>query len=115
MANPQNPATKNVWTVPTLVVGAVLIALIASFTVVVVTADDPDVFLRFLAGPFLGNLGTFIVLIISAVLNKKVNAVQAQVDKVESNTNGTTTALMRQNDQMTTRLMQTNNNQEGTT
>lgn len=103
--------TGNPWTVPTLVVGAVMVALIASFTVVVVTADDPDVFLRFLAGPFLGNLGTFIVLIISAVLNRKVNQVQAQVDKVESNTNGTTTSLMRQNDQMTAHLM--NNSQEG--
>lgn len=109
---PEPHGTGNPWTVPTLVVGSVVVALIASFTVVVVTAEDPDVFLRFLAGPFLGNLGTFIVLIISAVLNRKVNQVQAQVDKVESNTNGTTTSLMRQNDQMTAHLMN-NNTQEG--
>lgn len=104
--------TGNPWTVPTLVVGAVVVALIASFTVVVVTADDPDVFLRFLAGPFLGNLGTFIVLIISAVLNQKVNRVSTNLKRVEANTNGTTTSLMRQNDQMTAHLMN-NNTQEG--
>lgn len=92
---------------------AVIVATIISFTVVVVTADDPETVFRFLAGPFLGNLGTFIVLIISAVLNRKVNAVADQVNKVERNTNGTTTALMQQNEQMTQHIM--NNNSEGTT
>ena len=106
MTNPQSKTTGSGWNVLTLCVSAVCVALIASFTVVVVTANDPNVFLTFLAGPFLGNLGTFIVLIISAVLNRKVNAVSDKVRQVERNTNGTTTALVNQNQQLTQQLLE---------
>lgn len=112
MSSPLTPAEQKDKTVLIITVGAVFVSLLISFTVVVVTSDDPDVFLRFLAGPFLGNLGTFIVLIISAVLNRKVNNIDTKVRAVERNTNGTTTSLMRQNDQMTAHLMQ-NSHQEG--
>ena len=96
MSTPGNSTGKG-WNVVAVCVTAVCVALVASFTVVVITAPDPDIFLRFLAGPFLGNLGAFLVLIISAVLNRKVNQVQAHVAQVEQNTNGTTTALLSRN------------------
>ena len=78
-----------------------------SFTVVAVTTDDPDVFFRFLGGQFLGNLGTFIVLIITAILSRRVNQVGTRVEAVERNTNGTTTALIDQNNRMTQHLIDT--------
>ena len=92
-----------------LVVGCTVafVALTVSFTVVAVTTDDPDVFYRFLGGQFLGNLGTFIVLIITAVLSRKVNQVGSRVEAVEKNTNGTTTALFDQNNRMTQYLIDT--------
>lgn len=92
----------------TLIVGCTVafVALMVSFTVVAVTTDDPDVFYRFLGGQFLGNLGTFIVLIITAVLSRKVNQVGTRVEAVERNTNGTTSSLMDQNDAMTRHLME---------
>ena len=92
-----------------LVVGCTVafVALMVSFTVVAATTDDPDVFYRFLGGQFLGNLGTFIVLIITAVLSRKVNQVGSRVEAVEKNTNGTTTALIEQNNRMTQHLIDT--------
>lgn len=73
------------------------VALMTSFTVVAIGTDDPEVFYRFLGGTFLGNLGTFVVLIISAVVNRKVNQVSTRVASVEQNTNGTLTRLMDRN------------------
>jgi hypothetical protein len=98
MSLPGNPSKP--WNIVAIAVTAVSVALIASFTVVIVTSEEPDVFLQFLAGPFLGNLGTFIVLIITAVTKRQVNTVAARVDKVEKNTNGTTTALFQRNNQL---------------
>lgn len=76
------------------------VALMTSFTVVAVSTDDPNVFYQFLGGSFLGNLGTFVVLIISALVNRKVNQVSERVKSVESNTNGTMTGLIERNRQL---------------
>ena len=82
-----------------IIIGSTIgfVALMTSFTVVAVATDEPDVFYRFLGGQFLGNLGTFVVLIISALVNRKVNQVSTRVTSVEQNTNGTLTRLIDRN------------------
>lgn len=91
------------------------VALMTSFTVVAVSTDDPDVFYQFLGGQFLGNLGTFVVLVVTAVLSKRVSQVSTKVEKVEANTNGTTTRLIEQNDAMTRHIMQSGGDPESIT
>lgn len=93
---------KSGYTVIAICVTMVTIALIAALVVTVtVGGTDPDVFLRFLAGPAIGNILTAGAITYLTIVNRKVTTLNSKVESVEQNTNGTNSALVKENFRLT--------------
>lgn len=82
------------YTVIAICLTIVIVAAIAAFVISVKVGVDPDVMFRFIAGPTIGNLLSGAVLAYGAIMNIKVNKLQASVKQVESQTNGHMTNLI---------------------
>lgn len=96
---------KSGYTVVAICVAVVFISLIAAVTVtVVIGGTDPDVFLRFLAGPAITSIISTVAVAYITVVNRKVGKVTDTVSQIEKNTNGNTTALLAQINRLTNHL-----------
>lgn len=104
---------KNGYAVVALCVTVVFISLVAAFVITVVVGDvDPDVMLRFLAGPAIGNILSACAITYLTIVNRKVSIVAKQVDNVENHTNGHTTALIEENKRLTRKLEELTENSQ---
>lgn len=72
----------------------VAIALISAITVSVHSGVDPDVFLRFFAGPAIGNIVNVLVFAYIAVTRQDMKKIQDDVKSVRKQTNGNMTAMI---------------------
>lgn len=87
---------KNGYTVIAICITLIVLAALMSFVITVRNGTDPDVFFRFLAGPTVGAIISTVSVILVTVVNRKVNKMNDTVKAVQENTNGNTSALLRQ-------------------
>ena len=95
---------KNGYTVIAVCITLVIIAALAAFVFTVRNGTDPDVFFRFLAGPTVGAIISTVSVVLVTVVNRKVNKMTETVQAVEQNTNGNTSALLKQIQTLTNHL-----------
>lgn len=86
---------KDGYTIVALCVTGVFITLVAAFVIMVtVGGTDPDILLRFIAGPTIGNLIALGTVTYLTVVNRKVTTAQKTLNTIKEQTNGHITTLL---------------------
>lgn len=86
---------KSGYTVVVLCSTVVFITLIGAFVIMVtVGGTDPDVLLRFIAGPTIGNLISLGVITYLTVVDRKVQSAAKVLQTIKEQTNGHITTLI---------------------
>jgi hypothetical protein len=94
---------KSGYSVLAICATVVLISIISAITVSITVGDtDPEVFLRFIAGPTVGNLISTLCVAYLTVVNRRVTKIGTSVETVKNQTNGTNAALIDQVNQLLT-------------